>query len=65
MEQKFIIPRNEELLPLVCRSKYIMLGRLGACDGATNIIYLLIKPFSNCKYFILVIQFIIIIEEKN
>ena len=49
MEQKFIIPRNEELLPLVCRSKYIMLGRLGACDGATNIIYLLIY---HLKYFI-------------
>ena len=49
MEQKFIIPRNEELLPLVCRSKYIMLGRLGACDGVTNIIYLLIY---HLQYFI-------------
>ena len=42
MGQKFIIPRNKELLPLVFRSKYVVLGRLGACDGATNITYLLL-----------------------
>ena len=42
MEQKFIIPRNEELLPSVFRSKYVILWRLEACDGATNITYLLL-----------------------
>ena len=45
MGQKFIIPRNKELLPLVFRSKYVVLGRLGACDGATNITYLLLFIF--------------------
>ena len=27
---------------IVCRSKYVMLARLGACDGATDITYLLL-----------------------
>ena len=53
-EEKFIIPSNEELLPLICRSKYVVLGRLGACDGATNITYLILfyliyDKIKNCK----------------